>query len=125
MKPKADALAKITDELDSILKEWVRVNTILKDATISQQKKQKIDQDRWKRKFKTLFDLNKNCICFDSIESSNTFAKSGIITSLELKAKNETGQQLMSTSSKFWVLFANYVRTKLESCIDSKEKVRR
>lgn len=31
----------------------------------------------------------------------------------------------MATSSKFWVLFANYVRGKLETCIDSKEKVRR
>ena len=65
------------------------------------------------------------CICFDLIEAANTFAKSGLVTSLDLKPKSEAGEWLLSQCPKFWVLFANYVQPKIASCIDSKEKVRR
>ena len=82
MKAKPSQLGKITEELDAIMKEFNRVQVILNNPSISKQKKQLVDQDRWKRKFKQLFagDKNKSCICFDSIESAHTFAKSGLIT---------------------------------------------
>ena len=113
------------NELAIILKEFIKVETILSDKSIPFQKKQLIDPDKWKKKFRFLFDREK-CINFDATEGSHIFSKKGIVSTLEPKALKPLGVHVLEESSTFWVLFVNYIRSKIDCGeIDNKERVRR
>ena len=87
-------------------------------------KKNLLDIDKWRMKFKYLFDREK-ILQFDLNPETNLFSKKGVVTNLEPKALKPLGQHLLQTSGHFWVLFTNYVSVKVQNCIDNKEKVRR
>lgn len=83
-----------------------------------------MDPEKWKKKFKSLFDREK-VIDFDQVQGSNLFAKKGAITNFEPKALKPLGSYILTESSSFWVLFCNYTRAKIDGDIDIKERVRR
>jgi len=112
------------NELALILKEFTKAETILSDKTIPYQKKQLIDPDKWRKKFRFLFDREK-VINFDEMEGSQIFLRKGIITNLEPKAIKPLGNYVLSECANFWVLFVNFTKAKIDSDIDIKEKVRR
>jgi len=85
---------------------------------------QNVDPDKWRKKFKFLFDREK-VLNFDAQESSYLFAKKGIITKLEPAATKQLGSEIMNESEHFWVLFTFYNKPKIENDIDNREKVRR
>lgn len=112
------------NELLIILNEFIKAEIVLKDKNISYQKKQLIDPEKWRKKFKSLFEREK-VLDFDATQGSQIFAKKGIITNLEPKAIKHLGYYILHESSSFWVLFCNYNKTKIDGDIDMKEKVRR
>jgi hypothetical protein len=61
---------KLNEQLDQTMKEFLRIQASLKAC--NEMKKRFIDDSRWKRNFKRVFDLNK-VIVFDQIEQSNIF----------------------------------------------------
>ena len=58
-----------------------------------------VDQDKWKKKFKFLFDREK-LLNFDSQESKYLFSKKGIITKLEPVAVKQLGTEIMTQIMK-------------------------
>lgn len=78
---------RILSDLDGVFKEFSRVQGILKSRTIAKESKKKVDQTRWRKNFKRIFDIYK-CLNFDEVNmygkaSLNVFARTGKITSLE------------------------------------------
>lgn len=57
---------RILNELDGVFQEFSRVTGILKSRTIAQERKKLVDQTRWRRKFKGVFDWHK-CVNFDVV----------------------------------------------------------
>jgi len=102
----------------------VRQDNILNDKNIPQQKKNLVDQDKWKKKFKLFFDREK-LINFDLVGSSQLFLKKGIVTNMEPVALKKTGQDIIDENIKFWILFTNYCKQKIMGDIEQREKVRR
>lgn len=114
----------IQNELVIIFREFSKAQTILNDKKISQVRKVQIDPDKWKKKFKYLFDREK-ILCFDNQNSSNLFQRKGVITLLEPRPLSQLGQDILMENHHFWVLFTYYNKTKIEFDIDNREKVRR
>lgn len=115
---------KLENEIAIMMKEFAKAQAVLKDKKVSQQKKALMDLDKWRKKFKFVFDREK-IIGFDATEGSYIFSKKGIITLFEPKALKPMGATLLQNSASFWVLFAFYVKGKIDSDIEIKEKVRR
>ena len=115
---------RMRNELQLITKEFIKVETILNDKTIPFQKKQLIDPDKWRKKFRFLFDREK-CLNFDLVEGSHIFAKKGIVTNLEPKVIKPLGKYVLEDCANFWILFTYYNRNKIDADIEQKEKVRR
>ena len=107
-----------------IIKEFIKVETIMNDKNIPYQKKQLIDPDKWRKKFRFLFDREK-CLNFDLIDGSSIFAKKGIITTMEPKVTKPLGTYVLEENANFWILFTFYNKSKIDGDIDLKEKVRR
>lgn len=108
---------RMRNELALILKELQKSEQILNDKSIPFQKKQLVDPDKWRKKFRFLFDREK-CINFDAQEGSHIFAKKGIITTLEPKSVKPLGQFVLEELPTFWVLFVFYNRAKIDGDID-------
>ena len=115
---------RMRNELQLITKEFMKVETIMNDKNIPFQKKQLIDPDKWRKKFRFLFDREK-CLNFDLTDGSHIFAKKGIVTNLEPKSTKALGKYVLEECANFWILFAYYNRSKIDGDIDQKEKVRR
>jgi hypothetical protein len=115
---------RMRNELQLITKEFIKAETILNDKNIPFQKKQLIDPDKWRKKFRFLFDREK-CLNFDITEGSHIFAKKGIVTNLEPKVVKTLGKFVLEECANFWILFTFYNRNKIDGDIEQKEKVRR
>ena len=115
---------RMRNELMIIIKEFIKVETIMNDKNIPYQKKQLIDPDKWRKKFRFLFDREK-CLNFDLIDGSSIFAKKGIITTMEPKVTKPLGTYVLEENANFWILFTFYNKSKIDGDIDLKEKVRR
>ena len=50
---------KVFNEIAVIYKEFVRYDNIMNDKRIPQQKKNLVDPDKWRKKFKLFFDREK------------------------------------------------------------------
>ena len=85
---------RILTELENNFNEFSRVTGILRSRTIAPERKKLVDQSRWRRKFKSIFDWHK-CLDFDKVEpgkaSANVFARTGEVTSLEPMARTDSG----------------------------------
>jgi hypothetical protein len=61
------------------MNEFLRIQMIMNSKTLSIQKKELVDQNRWKNKFRAFLEKEK-ILSFDSQESSQIFLKKGIMT---------------------------------------------
>ena len=50
---------KVFNEIHVIYKEFARLDNIMNDKRIPQQKKNLVDPDKWRKKFKLFFDREK------------------------------------------------------------------
>jgi hypothetical protein len=61
------------------MNEFLRIQMIMNSKTLSIQKKELVDQNRGKNKFRAFLEME-NILSFDSQESSQSFMKKGIMT---------------------------------------------
>ena len=61
------------------MNEFLRIQMIMNSKTLSIQKKELVDQNRWKNKFRAFLEKEK-ILRFNSQESSQIFMKKGIMT---------------------------------------------
>ena len=88
-----------------------------------------MDPERWRKKFRFLFQ-REQILSFahegQSEKIIQVFNRRGLASSLEpLILKPGLGAWLLNQSAVFWILFAQFNRQRIESDIDSKERVRR
>lgn len=72
MTPQEQNQKRMRNELLIILNDFIKAEIMLKDKTVSYQKKQLIDPDKWRKKFRYLFEREK-IFNFDLIEGSAIF----------------------------------------------------
>lgn len=119
--------SRIQNELNLILKEHERMNSLTKSKMNTPSKKSMADPERWRNKFRFLFQRER-VLSFASDDTNKAliFNKRGLASTLEPKILRPVlGAWLLHHCAVFWILFAEFNRQKIEMDIDAKERVRR